>query len=108
MVFIFVFTSAAQAHNCLAKVHSVDVAASGSIQVNLAGMGDGNALCSLNSVHGEFTAEACKAAFSLLLAAQMSGKNVRIYFRNDSNTSCAKGSWIDYAAIGVYYIRVEN
>lgn len=105
---VSVFVSSANAHNCLGKVQSVDVAGTGNVQVNIAGMGDGNTLCSLNRTHGEFTAEACKASYSLLLAAQMSAKNVRIYFRNDTNTSCAKGSWIDYATIGVYYIRVEN
>lgn len=96
------------AHNCTGKVNTVDVQGSGKINVNIEGIGDGNMVCSLTANHGEFTPEACKAALTLFTAAKFSGAKVRVYFRNDTNSSCNKGSWIDFATHGVYYVRVEN
>ena len=95
------------AHHCVGKINTVDISSTSKVQVNVTGIGDGDILCSLNSTHGEFTAEACKASFSLLLSAKMSDKNVRFYFRNDANSSCSKGSWIDFATHSVYYVRLE-
>lgn len=96
------------AHHCLGKVNTVDVQGNGRINVNIEGIGDGNIVCSLTANHGEFTPEACKAALTLLTAAKFSGSKVRVYFRNDANPSCNKGSWIDFASHGLYYLRVEN
>lgn len=96
------------AHNCIGKVNTVDVQGNGKINVNIEGIGDGNIVCSLTANHGEFTPEACKAALTLLTAAKFSGSKVRVYFRNDANPSCAKGSWIDFASHGVYYLRAEG
>jgi hypothetical protein len=47
---------------------------------------------------------------SLMLSAKMADKNIRIYFRNDSNTSCAKGNWQNLASSThqVYYIGLEG
>lgn len=96
------------AHHCLGTVNTVDVQGNGKINVNIEGIGDGNVVCSLTVNHGEFTPEACKAALTILTAAKFSGSKVRVYFRNDANPSCSKGSWIDFASHGLYYLRVEN
>lgn len=96
------------AHNCIGKVNTVDVQGNGKINVNIEGIGDGNIVCSLTANHGEFKPEACKAALTLLTAAKFSGAKVRVYFGNDANPSCNKGSWIDFASHGLYYLRVEN
>lgn len=96
------------AHNCIGKVNTVDVQGNGKINVNIEGIGDGNIVCSLTANHGEFTPEACKAALTLLTAAKFSGSKVRVYFRNDANLSCNKGSWIDFSSHSLYYLRVEN
>jgi hypothetical protein len=96
------------AHLCTGTVNSVDVSGAGNIQVNIDGIGDGNILCSLNNLHGEYTVEACKAVLSLLLSAKMSEKKVTLYFRNDSTTACRKGDWGDLSAFGFYYIQLKN
>lgn len=107
-IFLVIFTPLSNAHNCVGIVNTVDVDASGTLLLNISGVGDGNTLCSLNAQWGKFTPEACKASLSLALAAKMSGKTVRIYFANDTNTNCFKGNWINFADSGVYYFRLEN
>jgi hypothetical protein len=101
-------TYVSASHNCIGKVNSVDVSGSSSILANIGTLGDGNLLCYLDKNYGEFTPEACKAAYSLLLAAKLSLKDVRLWFRNDSNTSCSKGNWIDFSTHGVYHVRIEG
>lgn len=108
IILCFLVFESNAAHNCAGKVNTVDIQGNGKVNVSIEGVGDGNIVCSLNTNHGEFTPEACKATFSLLTAAKFSGVKVRVYFRNDANTSCNKGSWIDFANSGLYYIRAEN
>ena len=59
---------------------------------------------------GRFSAEGCKAIYSMLLAAKMSDKRVRLIFQNDANTNCNKGSWKNLAdpAHELYYVRLEG
>jgi hypothetical protein len=92
------------------KVMKLDIAGPGTIQVNIAGVGDGNTLCALNRKMGEYEPEACKGVLSMLLAAKISGTPVRISFRNDSNTACNKGDWKDFSKEehGFYYLRLEG
>lgn len=96
------------AHHCSGKVNTVDVAGPGIVQVNISGIGDGNRLCSLTRKLGEYEPEACKAVFSMLLAAKMGNKKVMLYFRNDSSTACNKGNWQTLwdAKYGLYYVRL--
>lgn len=108
-VLLLLFSSSSYAsHNCIGKVNSVNVDGYGAVLVSVGSLGEGSAVCYLNKPHGEFTADACKAAFSLFLSAKMTGKDVRLYFRNDANPSCSKGSWIDLATDGIYFVSMEN
>jgi hypothetical protein len=102
--------SANAAHNCVGKVINVDIARPANVQVNIQGIGDGNLLCSLNQSMGQFAAEGCKAIYSMLLAAKMSDKKVRLYFKNDTNTNCNKGNWQNLAdpSHELYYVRLEG
>lgn len=97
-------------HNCVGQVNNVDIDSGGGIHANISGIGDGNTFCSVKQQKGEFDVESCKGILSLLMAAQMSGKKVRVYFRNDANTSCNKGNWKEFtsAEYQFYYIRLEN
>jgi hypothetical protein len=97
-------------HSCVGKVNSIDVAGNGNLQVYISGIGTGNVVCNTGVKLGEYTPEACKAALSLMLSAKMAQKNIRLYFRNDSNTSCAKGSWKNLTSSNhkLYYIRLEG
>jgi len=42
------------------------------------------------------------------MAAKMSGTNVRLYFRDDENTSCSKRDWKYLSDYGFYYLRMED
>ncbi len=96
-------------HGCPGKARSVDIARPDRVQVNIEGIGDGNLLCSLGENHGHFSPEGCKAIYSMLLSAKMSDKSVRLFFINDTNTDCNKGSWKDIATEhGLYYVRLEG
>ena len=108
LVFSSITFNANAAHNCAGTVNTVDVDASGNLLLNITGIGDGNTVCSLTKQLGEFVPEACKSTLSLALSAKMSGKKVRLYFRNDTNTNCAKGNWVNLADSGIYYFRLED
>lgn len=105
---LFISSTSYASHNCVGKVNAVDVSANGAVHVNVGSLGDGTMLCYLNKAHGEFTVDACKAALTLFLTAKTTGKDVRLWFRNDANPSCSKGHWTDLAAHGVYHVRTEN
>lgn len=102
--------SANAAHHCVGEVINVDIGPPANLQVNIQGIGDGNLLCSLDQSMGQFAAEGCKAIYSMLLAAKMSDKKVRLYFSNDTNTNCNKGNWKNLAdeEYGLYYVRLEG
>ena len=108
LLLLSVFAIQSNAHNCIGKVTLLDVDAAGFVNIGIEGIGGGNSLCSLTTTYGEFMPEACKAAFSLLLSAKMSGKNVQIYFRDNKSTSCVKGDWVSLATSGVYYVRLSD
>ncbi len=97
-------------HNCSGTVSNVDVSSSGNVHVSISGVGDGNVLCSLESTMGYYKPESCKAVLSLALTAKMSGKNLRVYFENDTDTSCLKGNWRDFSSSGyqLYHLRIEG
>ena len=95
------------AHECTGKVLTVDLSASSTVHVSINGIGSGNIVCSLTANEGLFTPESCKAAFSMLTAAKLSGSNVRLWFKDDRNTSCNKGNWISLSSHSLYYLRIE-
>ena len=97
-------------HNCTGTVNNIDIASSGTVHANIAGIGDGNVLCSVSKQLGLYTPEACKAALSMALAAKMADKKIRLYFQNDANTTCAKGNWKDFSSAGyqLYHVRLED
>jgi len=105
---IYISSSSYAKHACLDTINAVDVSASSAIFVSAGKLGEANIICYLNKTHGQFTAEACKATFTLLLSAKMAGKDVRFWFENDANPSCSKGNWGDLASHGVYHIRLES
>ena len=97
-------------HHCSGEVNTVAVAGNGNIHVNIGTIGDGNVLCNTGVKLGEYTPEACKSALSMLLSAKMAKKKIRLYFRNDTNTSCSKGNWKNFSssAYQLYYIGLEG
>ena len=71
-------------------------------------MGDGNILCALNVKLGQYEPKTCKAALGLLMTAQATGKRIRLWINNDTNTACFKGNWVNLANSGVYHLRIED
>ena len=112
LVFLLAFFSSASfaAHNCVTKVDGVAVSGNSNVQANLSGIGHGVVLCALNRKLGEYEPEACEGVMSMLLSARMADKSVRLYFRNDDNTNCSKGNWLNLGAPehGLYYIVLED
>lgn len=97
-------------HSCVGKVHNIDVDGSGGVQTSIESVGGGNRLCSLKVKIGDFEPEACQAILSLLMSAHMSDRKIRLYFGNDTNTSCAKGNWqtLTDPTHRLYYVRLEK
>ena len=100
-------TAVSAAHHRVGTVKTIDEASDGRVNTSIEGIGTGNVVCFLDKQHGLYTAETCKAVFSMLTASKFSGSKVRLYFNNDKDTNCLKGSWIDYASLGLYYISAE-
>ncbi|MDX2022369.1 MAG: hypothetical protein SF187_19190 [Deltaproteobacteria bacterium] len=96
--------------SCVTNVTQVDIAGNGMIYVTGTGVGtsfDHNALCSVSSQVGGYTADACKELNKTLTAALLSGKKVTFWF-NGGSSSCAPGSWTDLTnpAYGVYFANI--
>jgi len=102
--------SAMATNHCSGVVNTIAVSGSGNIHVNIGSIGDGNVLCNTGVKLGEYTPEACKSALSMLLSAKMAKKTIRLYFRNDTNTSCTKGNWNNFGTndYQLYYIGLEG
>ena len=108
LAFTLLFSTAASAaHDCVGPVKTIDIASDGRVNTSIEGIGTSNVVCFLDKQHGLYTAEACKAVFTMLTASKFSGGKVRLYFNIDKDTNCLKGSWIDYASSGLYYISAE-
>lgn len=107
---LFPVGTASAVHSCVGKVTAVDVGAPANVQVGISGIGHGNYLCSASERVGPFSPEGCRAVMATLLAAQTSGKSVRLYFNNDTNSSCAKGDWreLHKPEFGFYYLSMEG
>ena len=110
LITLFFSLSTFAAHHCKGKVANIDIAGGGNLQANITGIGDGNIFCNIKTKLGEYEPEACNAVLSMLMAAKMADKNIRVYFRNDANTDCNKGNWGSLAnsTHGIYYVRLED
>ena len=72
---------------CAGKMLRVALSPSGTVQVHN-GYGT-HYLCEIDGNSVGFTPESCKAVFSMLLAAKLSGEVVTFYYRTGNYTSCA-------------------
>lgn len=111
LITLSLLTLAANAnHNCTGEVTAVDINAAGNVYVKIDGIGEGNLLCSITQSRGGYEPESCKGVLSLALAAKMAQKKLRLYFHNDTNTSCNKGNWQDFSSpdYQLYHVRIES
>ena len=103
-------TSVFATHYCDGKVNNLAISSHGNVHANIGTLGEGHTICNVNHKVGDFSPESCKAMYSLLLSAEASQKNLRVYFKNDSDKSCKKSSWksLPSSAYGLYYIRMSR
>jgi hypothetical protein len=96
------FASTAHAYECTAKVNNLVVAPTGVVSFSFGSMNEVY-LCSVNTTYNTVAPDACKSIVSLLMAAKLSDKNVRMWF-NDASNSCTNtghAAWADLK--GWYY-----
>src|SRR5215469_10172493 len=84
----------ANTYACVGTVSNVSVANNGTVTfaLNVTGMPFISA-CTLGTTAGNgWTADACKAVYARLMAAQLSGQTLAVYF-NDTLTCATQPSW---------------
>jgi hypothetical protein len=101
--------AATSSTTCTGNVSGVSMTGSGGVIATITDTSMGVNLkdvvfCSINSKdsYSEFSPESCKSVFSLLIAAQMAGKSISFWVRED-NYICS-GSWKDLA--GHYHFKM--
>ncbi|MFT5592155.1 MAG: hypothetical protein ACI8SR_000512 [Oceanicoccus sp.] len=110
LILFLISLPAAATHHCIGNVNNISVSGNGDVYVGISSIGDSNVICNAGGTKGEFNQEACKTAISMILSAKMAQKKIRLYFKNDENTSCTKGNWNDFSTSGhqLYFIELTN
>ena len=95
-VFFLVFCQTTNAYDCVGKVNNVVVNPGGVITLSFGNI-NWVYLCSVSQPYNGVAPEACKAMYSMLLAAKLSDRNVQLWFSDTSNncTNSAHPSWAD-------------
>jgi hypothetical protein len=84
----------ARAYNCVDYVGHVSTNRGNEVLMESFAGSSWIMLCSLTSTVNSVTPENCKAVFAQLLAAQLAGKKVRLWFNdNDGRTCSTQPSW---------------
>jgi hypothetical protein len=109
VLLLFVSSFAIPAHainyECTGTVTYLGLNTGGDVVVTLTGGVNAVVPCNLNNnTSNGFTPQACKAAYSTLLAAKLSGQSVNIYF-SDSLTCTTQPAWTPYNA--VYFVATQ-
>lgn len=100
-------------HSCEAEVTAVDINSRAiihaSVKMDLRSGStkriEGLEFCNIDQKNG-FSTEACKAIYAMLLSSHATGHKIKMWFNDDTNTSCDKGNWADMPKIGFYHLRV--
>jgi hypothetical protein len=81
---------------CDGPVNGVTVGPSGVVSAASAGGQSWGYFCQLGTTTNGVSPDACKGMLAILLAAQASGKNVRLWFRDSLSCSTNRGwNWLD-------------
>lgn len=80
---------------CDGPVNGVTVGPGGHLSAASAGGQSWGYFCQVNATTNGVSPEACRAMLAVLLTAQSTGKQVRIWFRDDLNCSAYRGwGWL--------------
>jgi hypothetical protein len=83
-------------YSCDGPVNGVTVGPGGHVSAASAGGQQWGYFCQLGATTNGVSPEACKGMLAVLLAAQASGKSVRMWFRDSNNCSTYRGwNWLD-------------
>jgi hypothetical protein len=92
----FALPAFAADYSCDGAVTGVTVNGSGIVSAANAGGQSWGYFCQLGQTTNGVTPEACKGMLAILLAAQSSGKGVRIWYRDSASCSTYRGwNWLD-------------
>ena len=78
---------------CDGPVNGVTVGPSGVVSAASAGGQSWGYFCQVNGTSNGISPEACRGMLAVLLTAQASGKQVRIWFRDDYNNCSTPRGW---------------
>jgi hypothetical protein len=93
-------------YSCTGHVKDVAIeATSGDVFVDSLGALSWPRLCSVRAAVGNISPEACRAVYSTLLVAQMSGKQVELTSSSTAVSSCAAHPAWTYVD-GFYFLRI--
>jgi hypothetical protein len=82
-------------YSCDGPVNGVTVGPSGVLSAASAGGQAWGYFCQVNGTSNNISPEACRGMLAVLLTAQASGKQVRIWFRDDNSCSTNRGwAWL--------------
>jgi hypothetical protein len=92
---------------CNGTVTHLYVMADGTVAVTGPGGLNGVYLCKLGAASSGngWTADSCKAAYSTLLAAKMSGQTASVYFNDNLNSCTAQQGWTTF--VQAYSVAAE-
>ena len=96
LLFVLVaFSSVASAGTqCTSTIKGVSLQPNGSVYLEKFGNWNWLSVCSVNTDANRTNPESCKAIYSLLLSAQISGRKVSFWFNNGRDcTACSQESW---------------
>ena len=84
--------SLAASYSCVSPVTNVSQARGGTLLIQSFGGSNWIYLCSMSSTQNGVSADECKTVFAALLAAQLAGKQVRLWF-NDGLSCSTQAAW---------------
>lgn len=93
LVLSLICGTAFASYTCTGPVQGVEIAPDGQVNAQtLAGTINWTYLCSVETTENNVAPDACKAIYATLLAAQLSGQPVTLWF-NDSLTCTTHPTW---------------
>lgn len=108
MVFLLTIQNTYAGWTCLGAVKSVSIAGDGNVMVEIAGS-QIHSICNIN-LQGSFSMlpASCKVAYATILAANLTGKNMAIYYDYENKTGLNCSKIAGWTSMPTYFVtRVD-
>lgn len=91
-------------HWCTGKVTDIQLDKNSTVYASISGIVGSGSFCKLSDSN-----EFCKGLYSALLVAKSANSDVTLWFKNDTNKDCNKGSWTNLSSSehGFYHFRLN-